>query len=137
MMKGNDDAAAAAGEDVTMEGEEEETQAEKKKLKAFITQAEEWQMDATAAVKRLKELESKQPAKLLIAASAAARDLLAEKTRIIKEFEVKRRTLTEKGEKAKADQTKYEKGHKAAKDDEIDRHGKTMDGLEEQYSGHI
>ena len=94
-------------------------------------------MDASAAEKRLKELESKQPAKLLIAASTAAKDLLAEKTRIIKEFEVKRRTLTEKGEKAKADQTRYEKGQKAAKAEETDRHEKTMDGLEEQYSGHI
>ena len=50
---------------------------------------------------------------------------------------MKRRTLTEKGDKAKADQTRYEKGHKAAKDEEIDRHEKTMDSLGEQYSGHI
>ena len=136
LMKDND-AAAAAEEDAEMEGGDDEVKAEKEKLKAFIKQAEEWKMDATAAGKRLQELESKQPAKLLIAASTAAKDLLAEKTRIIKEFEVKRRALTEKGEKAKADQTRYEKGHKAAKDEEIDRHEKTMDSLGEQYSGHI
>ena len=52
VMKGNDEAAAAAGEDVTMEGDDEETQKEKAKLKAFIKQAEDWQMDATAAVKK-------------------------------------------------------------------------------------
>ena len=133
MMKGQDAAAAVAGEDVTMEGDDDATQEEKAKLKAFIKQAEDWQMDATAAVKKLKELEAKQPVKLQIAASAAAKDLLGEKTRIIKEYEVKRRTLTEKGDKAKADQSKYEKGHKAAKDEELERHEKTMDGLEEQY----
>ena len=87
-------------------------------------------MDATAAVKKLKELEAKQPVKLQIAASAAAKDLLGEKTRIVKEYEVKRRTLTEKGDKAKADQSKYEKGYKAAKDEELDRHEKAMDSLE-------
>ena len=79
VMKGNDEAAAAVGEDVTMEGDDEGTQKEKAKLKAFIKQAEDWQMDATAAVNKLKELEAKQPVKLQIAASVAAKDLLAEK----------------------------------------------------------
>ena len=50
---------------------------------------------------------------------------------------MKRRTLTEKGDKARAEQTKYEKGHKTAKDEEVDRHEKTMESLEEQYKGHI
>ena len=134
MMKGHDEAAAAVVEDVTMEGDDEETQKEKAKLKAFIKQAEDWQMDATAAVKKLKELEAKQPVKLQIAASVAAKDLLAEKKRIIKEHEVKRRTLTEKGDKAKADQSKYEKGHKAAKDEELER---TKEALHERETAMI
>ena len=70
-------------------------------------------------------------------ASAAAKDMLGEKTRIMKEYEVKRRTLTEKGDKAKADQTKYEQGHQTARDEENDRHEKTMESLAEQYNGHI
>ena len=83
-----------------MEEDDEEIKKEKEKLKAFIRQAEGWQMDASAAIQKLKELEAKKPAKVQIAATAAAKDLLGEKTRTIKEHEEKRKTLTEKGKRS-------------------------------------
>ena len=118
LMQGKDDAAAATGKDVEMEGDDEETKAEKEKLKAFIKQAEEWKIDASTAEKRLKELESKQPVKLLIAATTETKNLLAEKNRIIKEHEAKMRALTEKGNTARADLNKYVQGQNDALDKE-------------------
>lgn len=56
---------------------------------------------------KLKELETKQPAKLLIASTAEVTDLSSEKVRLMKQHEVRMRSMAEKCEKAKNAFDKY------------------------------
>ena len=86
-------------------------------MKAFIQQAEEWKMDSAMAETKLKELETRQPARLLIASTAEVKDLSSEKVRLMKQHDARMRSLEEKGENANTAFNKYVRGH----DDAIDK----------------
>ena len=90
-------------------------------------------MDHTAADLKLQELETMQPAKLLIASTAEVKNFSPEKVRLLKQHETRMRTLEEKGEEASSAFKKYVQGNDEAIEQERQRRQIYLEGIETQY----